>query len=71
MGVRCTCQEQPILVKHIERGGLLLRGNAPTLRIDSSGRLVVEQRCPACKRLTTYSPLTLRIGSEEPHADPT
>lgn len=61
MGVRCTCEDGPLLVKKIEDGGLLLRGNAPTIKI-KDGRLVIEQKCPKCRRLTTYSPLAITVG---------
>ena len=67
--VRCTCAARPLLVKKIEHGGILLRGNAPTLHIEE-GRLVVFQRCPNCKRMTKYIPMTLKLqgNTEATHA---
>jgi hypothetical protein len=58
--MRCNCEQKALLVKSVERGGLLLRGNAPIVRI-IKGRLVIEQRCPSCRRLTRYSPVAIRL----------
>jgi phage FluMu protein Com len=52
------CKET--LIKTIEHGGMLLRGNAPSLRI-VKGRLVIDQKCPKCKKKTRYSPLMVRL----------
>ena len=62
--MRCNCASRTLLVKSIERGGMLLRGNAPIVRI-IKGRMVIEQRCPDCKKLTRYSPLVLRTQTKE------
>jgi len=68
--MRCNCDGHALLVKSVERGGLLLRGNAPIVRI-IKGRLVIEQRCPACRRLTRYSPVTIQLNKsrEDDHGD--
>jgi len=66
--MRCNCESKALLVKSVERGGLLLRGNAPIVRI-VGGRLVIEQRCPNCRKLTRYSPVAIRLqkSKEDEH----
>lgn len=44
----CGCGYE--LARGVEQGGLLLRGNAPILRV-TGGTAVIEQRCPRCKAL--------------------
>ena len=60
----CPYCKTTALTKKVEDGGVLLRGNAPILRVQD-GRLVIIQRCPTCKRTSRYSPLMIRIGGEE------
>lgn len=64
MGLHCTCEGRPLLVKKIENGGMLLRGNAPTIAI-IDGMLTIKQRCPACRRDTVYRPLTIELKKKE------
>ncbi len=68
--MRCNCEQHALLIKSVERGGLLLRGTAPIVRI-VGGRLVIEQRCPSCRRLTRYSPVAIRLqkAKGDDHAD--
>lgn len=48
------------LIKRVERGGLLLQGRAPIVRL-VEGVVVLEQRCPVCRTLTNYRPQHLRL----------
>lgn len=52
------CKE--ILIKPIEDGFNLLRGNAASYGI-VGGKLTFRQKCPKCKRRITYSPLMVRL----------
>lgn len=60
--------EQTQLVKKVEGGGLLMRGTAPIVRLVDGG-LVLDQKCPVCRKLTRYKPMTIRLVSPKRGGD--